>query len=101
MKIPVGCGDDADIHLERLTASHPFELSLLQHPQKLDLGVERQLGHFVQEQRSSVSQFESAHPSLGRSGKGAFFVAEQLAFNETRGNRAAVDLDEGPFVARA
>ena len=46
-KIPVGGGDDPDIDLDRLTAAHPGELLLLEHPQQLGLQVQGELADLV------------------------------------------------------
>ena len=79
----------------------PLELLLLQHAQQLDLGVERQLAHLVQEQGALVGQLEAPDPALQRAGERALLVAEQLALDHALRDRAAVDLDERPVAARA
>ena len=37
LEVPVGGGDDADIHLDRARAPHPAELALLEDTQELGL----------------------------------------------------------------
>jgi hypothetical protein len=59
-------------------AAHPLELTLLENAQKLRLQIERQVADLVEKQRTSVGQLEAAPLRGGRTGDGAFFVAEQL-----------------------
>ena len=55
---------------------------------------------FVQKHGAGVGLLELA--GLGDIGAGerAFLVAEQFALHQVFGNRGAVDLDEGPVLAR-
>ena len=74
---------------------------LLQHPQQLHLGLQRQLADLVQEDGAPVGELEAADPAIQRSGERALDVAEELALHEPRRDRAAVDLHQWPRAAHA
>jgi hypothetical protein len=67
----------------------------LQHAQEFDLHVHRQVADLIEEQRAALGRFEPACLAAGGAGESAFLVAEQLAFHQGFGERAAVDCDEG------
>src|ERR1700681_3028983 len=58
-QIPIRCRYYADIDFNRLRTADAFELTFLQHPQGCNLGVQRQLADFVEENGSSLRQFKS------------------------------------------
>src|SRR4029077_16882699 len=75
-------------------AADPFEFSFLQHAQQLGLQIERQFPDLVEEDGSPVRHFEAAQLFRERTGKGAFFMAEQLAFDQAGWNSRAINFDE-------
>ena len=77
-----------------MVAAHRLELSLLEDPQQLDLGLQRQLADLVEEDRAASGQLEPAHASIDRPGEGTLDVTEELALHETRRDGAAVHLHE-------
>ena len=58
-----------------------------------------ELGHFVEKERSSVGELESATASRRGSRKGAFLVTEHLALDEVLTEHGAVDGHEGTLGA--
>ena len=66
-------------------------LPLLEHAQQLDLHVERQVADLVEEDRRVVGELEPADLPRQRAGERALLAAEQLAFDQRRRNRRAVD----------
>ena len=80
-------------------AAHALHLACFEHTQELRLKTDVELADFVQEERAAIGHFEAALLAVGRTGKGAAFVAKQNAFDEVRGDRAAVLHDEGPLCA--
>src|SRR5262249_12446133 len=57
----------------------------------------------IEEQRTAVGEFEAALPRRDRAGESATLMAEQLAFDERRRQRGAVDADQRkctPWSAR-
>jgi hypothetical protein len=54
-QIAIRCGDHARVNFDRLAAAYSFKLSLLQNTEQLNLRVERQLGDFVEKNRTAVS----------------------------------------------
>src|SRR5262245_61975704 len=97
----IGRGHYADFDADALRAAQPLEDAGLQHAQEPPLYLQRDLADFVQEYRAAVGQFES--PRLGRlrAGESAFLVDEQLALDQRRRKRRAVDDNEGASVAQA
>jgi hypothetical protein len=55
----------------RTGCPHTFEFAFLEHPQKSDLLLHREIADFVKKQRAAISRFKSAQTSLESSCKGA------------------------------
>jgi len=95
MRIPVGRGDDSDIDLDGFGSAETDERFFLNHPEQFHLHVERHLADFVQEQSSSVGGLEDAYFGAVGAGEGAFFMAEQFAFQNGRRQGAATHRHKG------
>ena len=52
VKIAIGGGDDAHVHLARACAAERFEFAFLQHAQQFGLKVQRQFADFIEENAS-------------------------------------------------
>src|SRR5262249_49832618 len=100
-QVPVGRSDYAHVHLDRPRAPEALEFLLLQDPQELRLELEGNLADLVEEERPPVGNFEPADLLPDRPGEGAPLVTEELALEETRGDRRAIQLDERPPSSRA
>jgi hypothetical protein len=70
-------------------------LSLLQHPEKLDLECQRQLPDLVEEEGATAGRFESADAPFARAGESAFLVAEELGLDQGFGQRGAAHANIG------
>ena len=70
-------------------------LSVLQHPQQLDLQRHRHALYLVEKEGAPVCPGNLAYPALLGPGEGAGLEAEQLALHHGFGHGAAVDGDEG------
>ncbi len=99
-KVAVGGGDDPNIELGGRRAAKFFDLAVLEKVHQLDLQHRRQFADFVEEKRAPLGRLKLAELRRMRFGERSFFVAKQLAFQETVGSRAAVDDDEGSVSAR-
>ena len=64
--------------------------------QELGLQIQRDIGNFVEKERSSVRQFEPANAIRFGIGESAFDVAEQLTFKNAFGKPAGIHRDHGP-----
>ena len=93
--------DEAHVDRNRARAAQPFEFFFLQSAQELGLKFGRKVAHFVEKQSALMSQFQPSDFLGDRTGKGASFMAKQLAFEQAGGDRGTVQLDESPFAARA
>src|SRR5262249_280272 len=78
----------------RPATPHTLELLLLKHPEQLRLQTERHISDLVQEQSSGIRHFKAADFLCKGPGKRAFFVAEELTFQQVKGNRLTIELYE-------
>ena len=90
IQVAMGRGDDAHVAADGFIAADPLEAALLQHAQQFHLHLQRHVADLVQEQRAALGKLEAAEPRRQGAGEGAFFVAEQLAFQEVGRYGAAV-----------
>ena len=60
LEVPVGGGQDADVHLDLGLAPQPGDAVLLHRPQELALGRRRYLADLVEEQRAAVGLLETS-----------------------------------------
>jgi hypothetical protein len=80
LQIPIGRRNNANIDFMSLVAPKAFEFASLQQVEELDLSFKWKFADFIQEQRTSISQFEQF--SFRGPCKGSFLVAEYLALDE-------------------
>ena len=73
----------------------------LQELEQLALGLGCELGDLVEEEGALVGRCHLAGGGAGRRGVGAALGPEQLALEQRRGQRRAVELHEGARGARA
>src|SRR6516162_10851999 len=91
----------AYIDAMRPATPHTLELLLLKHPEQLRLQSQRHISDFVQKQSSGIRHFKAANFLRKGPGKRAFFVAEEFAFQQVKGNRRAIELYERSSAALA
>src|SRR5512140_3182770 len=101
LQVLVRCGDDPDVYPAGRGRTNPLKLAILQDTKELHLRGQRQLADLVQKDRAAVSKLKIPLTLVGRAGKGAPLMTEQLAFNDSFGNRSAVHSDERFLVPRA
>ena len=91
----------------RTRGSDALELPFLQHAEKLHLNLLWQITDLVQEDRAAVGQLETPLPRRHGARECAFLMTEQLAFDQRRRKRGAVDTHQrtgmppAPLVQRA
>src|SRR5262245_44735746 len=100
-EVTVGGGDHPHVGAQAARAAGALELALLEHPQQLCLGLERQFADLVEQQRAAVRELEAPAPLLGGTGEGALLVTEELAFDQVARQRGTVDLYQWTFPPRA
>ena len=100
MQFAVGCRNDSDLDLDRARTTDPLKLAFLQHAQKFRLRPGRQLPDFIEQDRATVGELESAFALALRACKGAFFMAKQFALDESLRQRCAVHLYVWPVESR-
>ncbi len=60
LEIAVSGRYQANVHFSRMRAAQPLKFPLLQYPQQLRLNFNRNVAHFVEEQRALIGEFEPA-----------------------------------------
>ena len=93
-EVGVGCGENAHIDAACLRRADALEFAGFKHAQQFGLLAKRDVGNFVEKERTAVGQFEAADAIGARIGECAFYVAEYLAFEGSFGKPAGVDGDE-------
>ena len=96
----MGGGHHPHIDFDRAASSHALERPLLQHPQQPALQRQRKLADLVEKDRAAVRRLEAPHRPRMRAGERPPLVAEQLALDQRRRQRRAVDLHEGRLLPR-
>ena len=71
-----------------------MKLAFLQHAQQLRLRAGVQIAHFVQKECSVIGQFKLAAARRGGTRESSFFMTEEFAFNQLRGDSRAIHFDE-------
>ena len=71
------------------------------HAKQLGLKFRRQFTDLVEKERTTVRQCEVAGLPSRRTGKCALFMSKELALDQSRWNRSAVDLHERPVASAA
>ena len=82
VEILVGRAHDPHVDLNRLASADPLDDLVLQKAQQLDLHRQRHVADLVEKQRAAMRALDPADGLPERPGKGAFFMAEQLAFEQ-------------------
>ena len=74
--------DEPHVYLSCFHRAEAPNFAFLEHPEKPGLGFEGQFSNFVKKQRASRGRLHQTPPGTARPGKGAFFVAKELGFDE-------------------
>jgi len=102
VKVAVGGGDDAHVDVDDPVPADAENFLFLQGAQQAHLCGKAHFADLVQKQRAPVGQFKHAGlAALARPGKGPFFVAEELAFEQMFGQGRAVQSHKGASVPLA
>ena len=94
-------GQHANVGVNRFAAADADDRFFFQHAQQLGLAGKTHVADFVEEQRAAGGQLKFAGPRFVGVGECAFFVAEQLAFQQRFRERRAVDRNERMLAAPA
>ena len=101
LEILVRRAHDPGVDRDRAPPADTLDGAFLKEAQQLDLEGQRDVAHFVEEQRTAMRTLDLALCGLDRAGEGALLVAEQLAFEQVLGDRRAIYRDERPVGAVA
>ncbi len=94
-------GDDAHVDPHRRVAADAVEFAIGQHAQQAGLRIGRHVADLVEKQGAAVGLLEAAAALIGRTGEGAFLVAEQLRLHQILGDSRHVQRDEWRRRTRA
>ena len=100
-EVAVGGRNDAHIDRHLAFSTHRTQRALFEHAQQPGLQSQRQLTDFVQEQAAAAGVVKQTVTVLAGAGESALHMAEELAFDQLRGDRRAVEGHEGAMRARA
>ena len=91
--VAVGGGDEADVHFEFLVAADAGEGAVFQEAEEFGLEGAAHVADFIQEDGAAVGLLDAAEFLADGAGEGAFFMAEEFAFEEVFGDGGAIDAD--------
>src|SRR5580658_658884 len=89
-QIAIGGRQHTDVDRDGMRPSYAFEFALLQHAQKRDLSLRRDIADLIQKDGPAVRPFKAAQMPLKGSGEGASLVSKQFGGDQGRWNRGAV-----------
>ncbi|MNZ99103.1 hypothetical protein D3C78_1184140 [compost metagenome] len=98
-QMPVGGGDDAHIHMQRLIRAQALYFTVLQGTQQFGLHAQGQLTDLIKKQGAAIGRVKAPGTITASTGKGAFDMAEQLAFGQRLRQSRAIDLYQGLMAA--
>jgi serine/threonine protein kinase len=99
-QVLVGRGDHANVDARLIAPADALDHPVLDHAQQARLQIERKLPDLVEEHGPARSTLDGTNARARGAGERALLVPEQLALDERRRNRAAVDDDERSALAR-
>jgi hypothetical protein len=100
-QITVGGGDDPDIDLDRLIASHAVDLAIFQYPQQFLLKWQRHVAELIQKESAAIGVLELALALAVGPGVSPRFVAEEFIFEQVFVEGGTVERHEGLVLPRA
>src|SRR6185503_10543085 len=92
--------DDAHVDRDLVAATEPAQSAPLEHAEQRRLHGGLQLADLVEEHGAALRRLERADVRAIGAGERAALVAEQLAREQRRWQRAAIDGDERPGAPR-
>ncbi len=99
LEVSMGGRYNPNVHRDGTCSSHTLDFFFLKDMQQPDLGLERKLSNFVQEDGAFVGPFESPPPLTDGPGESPLLVPEEFAVDESLGDGAAVHLDKRAVLA--
>src|SRR3974377_2326432 len=94
-------GDYSDVDLMRLRRADPNDLAVRKNTQQFRLCLQRHLANLIEKQGTFMCGFEQPTAAPVRARKSSPLVAKQLAFEQRRWQRRAIDCHKRLFRARA
>jgi len=93
-EIAVRRRDHSHVDAKCIGAADRPHFALLQEPQQLRLRLGIQLTNLVEKERAAIGRAHQPQLAVGRTGKGAFDMAEQLALHQRSDDRCRIDRDQ-------
>src|SRR5256885_15209031 len=101
LEITIRSRHDTNIDLGADVAPNPAHFLFLQGAKKLGLHLERELPDLVQEKGAAVRCLEESVLRFESAGEGASLVSEELTFDQSGHQRAAIDGDKRAMSERS
>ena len=95
-EVAIGGRDDTHVDVHRPRAAQSLELPFLKDAQQLGLKLNRQITHFVEEQRSAMRNLEATGLTRVRACERPALASKQLALDQRWRQRRAVERNELP-----
>jgi hypothetical protein len=96
LQVSISGRDHPHLGTNPLVSTHPLKFAFLQDTQKRDLSLRREISDFVQKDRASVSQLESAGAPLQGARKCSLFMTEQFRGNQAWRDYGTIHAHERP-----
>src|SRR4029077_4628702 len=93
LQVTIGSCNHSNVGTDSPVAADALKLILLQNAQEGNLGLGWQFSDFVEEDRASVCQLESAQALLSRPGEGTPLMPKQFRGDEITWNYRTVQAD--------
>src|SRR5689334_14631068 len=101
LEVPVGGSDDAYIDFDFLIAADGTNFFFLQNAEELGLHFHGEFADFIEKDCAPTGSLKEAVFGFIRAGECAFFIAEELAFDERGHQRTAIDGNKRSLGKRA
>src|SRR5208283_926692 len=90
LQVTIGSGNDPHVHLSGVYITNGLDFTVLDHAQNPGLELKGHIADLVEENGPGVCSFKKSQLSLGSPGKGPFFMAEELAFEQSVRNATTI-----------
>src|SRR5262249_40861584 len=99
--VAVGCGEEADIDGQFLSAADASEAAVFEEAKQLGLERFAHVCDFIEKNGAAVGFFDTAGFLFQCAGESASFVSEEFAFEQSFRNGGAIDANVAGGIALA
>jgi len=99
LKVSVRSDKHADVYSNRLIASDTLHFPFFKNAQQFRLHRNGHVANFIEKERAAFRLLEFANVFCRRARERSLFVAEEFRFDQLRGDRGAIQRNEGIVMA--